>query len=233
VDDRLKRRLIGAAVLVSLAVIFVPMLVEEDPVPAPPVQGTNIPPRPDLTFKSQILKEEVSVPTDAAQPESPQTPPPLADEPPPVEEPKPLEDAKPVEEARPAVTASRPKATDSVDKDREKPKEKPALLPAPVAKATPPPVPAPAPAVKATPPPKISHWVVQVGNYPTREKAAAVASALKGRGLDAFVENLGGQSPAFRVAVGPEEERRQADALLPKVRSAAPGDAKPFVRPWP
>jgi DedD protein len=225
VDDRLKRRLIGAAVLVSLAVIFVPMLVEEDSVPAPPVQGTNIPPREDLTFKSQILKEEVTVPTDAPQPEPQEPPPPLAAEVPPVDEPRPIEEAKPV------VASPRSKAPEPADKDREKPKEKPA--PAPAVKATPTPAPAPAKPPEAKPVVEASHWVVQVGNYTTREKAAAVASALKSQGLDAFVENLGGKKPTFRVAVGPEEDRRQADALLPKVRSAAPGGEKPSVRPWP
>ena len=216
--------------LVSLAVIFVPMLVEEDPVPAPSVQGTNIPPREDATFRSQILKEEVTVPTDAPQPEPQEPPPPVAAEVPPVEEPRPVEEAKPV------VAVPRSKAPEPVDKDREKPKEKP--VPAPAVKATPPSAPPLATAPEAKPPEakpvvKTSHWVVQVGNYATREKAAAVASALKGQGLEAFVENLGGKTPTFRVAVGPEEDRRQADALLPKVRSAAPGGAKPAVRPWP
>ena len=67
-DDRLKRRLIGAAVLASLAVIFVPMLVEEEPVPVPGSGPGGIPPREDLTFRSQVLKDEITVPTDAPPP---------------------------------------------------------------------------------------------------------------------------------------------------------------------
>ncbi len=224
-DDKLKRRLIGAAVLVSLAVIFVPMLVEEDPVPAPPVQGTNIPPREETTFKSQFLKEEIAVPTDAPPPEPPlePAPPTVVDAPPP--------------EAPPPIAPPRPKAQETAD--REKPKEKP--TPPPVAKATPPP-PAKAPEPKAAEPKapepkpapalKPSHWVVQVGNYATREKANSVAGALKAKGLDAFVESVG-QPPTYRVAVGPEEQRRQADALVPKVRAAASGEERPIVRPWP
>jgi DedD protein len=214
VDDKLKRRLIGAAVLVSLAVIFVPMLVEEEPVPAPPVQGTNIPPREETTFKSQFLKEEVAVPTDAPQPEPPLEPaPPAVVEAPPPEEP-------------PLIAPPRPRAPETAEK--EKPKEKPA--PQPV-KA---PEPKPAEPKPAEPKPalKPSHWVVQVGNYGTREKANSVAGALKARGLDAFVESVG-QPPTYRVAVGPEEQRKQADALVPKVRAAASGDEKPIVRPWP
>jgi DedD protein len=222
VDDKLKRRLIGAAVLVSLAIIFVPMMVEEEPIPAPPVQGTNIPPREDLTFKSQILKEEVTVPTDAPPPE-PATEPavPLVVEPPASQEPA----------APPVAVAPQGKALEGTDKDRAKDREKDKAAAQPGkaagAAATPPKAPP-----EQKPAAKPTHWIVQVGNYATREKAAGVAGALKAKGLEAFVESIG-QPPTHRVAVGPEEERRQADALLPKVRAAAPSDEKPFVRPWP
>ena len=57
-DDGLKKRLIGAAVLASLAVIFVPMLFEEPPSRPPP-----LPPFPEQPpvqdFASEMLREEV------------------------------------------------------------------------------------------------------------------------------------------------------------------------------
>lgn len=57
-DERLKKRLIGAAVLASLAVIFVPMLFEEPP-PEPP----SLPPLPakppERDFASEMLREEI------------------------------------------------------------------------------------------------------------------------------------------------------------------------------
>jgi DedD protein len=57
VEEPLKRRLVGAFVLVSLAVIFLPMLLE-DPGPEPQLQGSNIPPLPprlrDPGFQSSI-----------------------------------------------------------------------------------------------------------------------------------------------------------------------------------
>lgn len=57
-EEPLKRRLVGAAVLASLAVIFVPMLVEERP--APPPEMPKIPPRPEaIPFASQQLSREV------------------------------------------------------------------------------------------------------------------------------------------------------------------------------
>jgi len=57
-EDRLKRRLVGATVLVSLAVIFLPMLVEEPQVPEQTLETTNIPPKPkDLEedFQSSVV----------------------------------------------------------------------------------------------------------------------------------------------------------------------------------
>ncbi len=57
-EERLKRRLIGATVLVSLVVIFVPMLLEQGPVVSPTIDETNIPPRPEGDFSSRVLPVE-------------------------------------------------------------------------------------------------------------------------------------------------------------------------------
>jgi DedD protein len=76
-DEGLKKRLIGAAVLASLAVIFVPMLFEE-----PPPQPPELPPLPERPperdFASEMLREEVPaitplVPPSASAP-SPEAP---------------------------------------------------------------------------------------------------------------------------------------------------------------
>jgi len=57
-EEGLKKRLIGAAVLAALAVIFVPMLFEEPP-PAEP-ELVPLPPRPPVNdFASEMLREEV------------------------------------------------------------------------------------------------------------------------------------------------------------------------------
>ena len=57
-DEGLKKRLIGAAVLASLAVIFVPMLFEEPP-PQPP-QLPPLPERPpERDFATEMLREEI------------------------------------------------------------------------------------------------------------------------------------------------------------------------------
>ncbi len=56
-DERLKRRLVGAVVLVSLAVIFLPMLLEERQGRDVRIEASNIPVKPPLDeeYQSKIL----------------------------------------------------------------------------------------------------------------------------------------------------------------------------------
>lgn len=64
-DEGLKKRLIGAAVLASLAVIFVPMLFEEPPSQPPPLPP--LPKQPPVSdFASEMLREEVPAVTPLA-----------------------------------------------------------------------------------------------------------------------------------------------------------------------
>lgn len=64
-DDGLKKRLIGAAVLASLAVIFVPMLFEEPPTAPPSLPPLPSPP-PQRDFASDMLRDEVPAVTPLA-----------------------------------------------------------------------------------------------------------------------------------------------------------------------
>ena len=86
-DEGLKRRLIGAAVLASLAVIFVPMLFEEPPVEPPPLPPLPSKP-PTNDFASDMLREEVP----AVTPLAPSVPPPFVE---PVPSPVPQRPAPP------------------------------------------------------------------------------------------------------------------------------------------
>ena len=54
-ERRLKERLIGAAVLVLLAVIFIPMLLNDTAEYNSEITGTNIPSRPEEEFSSRIV----------------------------------------------------------------------------------------------------------------------------------------------------------------------------------
>ncbi len=57
-DEGLKKRLIGATVLVSLVVIFVPMLLEEEPVVSTELEDNVIPHNPGGDFSSKVLPLE-------------------------------------------------------------------------------------------------------------------------------------------------------------------------------
>jgi DedD protein len=101
VDEGLKKRLIGATVLVSLVVIFVPMLLEKGPVVSTTIDESNIPPPPEVDFSSQVMPLEEPVPEAAETP-------PVADTAPlgTIERSEPAAETpapKPAEEAAPAA----------------------------------------------------------------------------------------------------------------------------------
>ena len=54
-ERRLKERLIGAAVLVMLGVIFIPMILDDSSETDITITETNIPRRPDDNFSSRIV----------------------------------------------------------------------------------------------------------------------------------------------------------------------------------
>ena len=54
-EQGLKERLVGAAVLVIMAVIFIPMLLGGSPESDEPITETNIPQRPDDKSSSRIV----------------------------------------------------------------------------------------------------------------------------------------------------------------------------------
>ncbi len=50
-NEQIKQRLVGAVVLVSLAVIFIPMLLDGGDDSSMPRYGSNIPPQPEFNFE--------------------------------------------------------------------------------------------------------------------------------------------------------------------------------------
>lgn len=50
-----KERLVGAAVIVMLAVIFIPMVLDDSVQPEGGISGTNIPPQPEDRFSSRVV----------------------------------------------------------------------------------------------------------------------------------------------------------------------------------
>lgn len=193
-DERLKQRLVGAVVLVALAVIFIPMLLEGPRDMGP--SGSNLPPPPPESL------DEGSI-------EPLELPPPILPE---DETPAPPEPAPAVETPPPAGgPASAPEPAPAGK--------------APVPAATPEPAAPPVAAEPSTPPvePALSGWVVQVGSFGREANALALRDKLRAKGYTAFVEKARtDKGLVFRVRVGPELERENAERL----RERLAGDFK-------
>jgi DedD protein len=203
-DQGLKERLIGAAVLVALGVWLIPWVLDgkKEQVELDSSGSALRLPTPDepLPVRSQTLSLE--------QPE------PFASEPTPAESPP------------TAVAQSAPEVSDA------KPEALAADEPV-VARADPPPAPVPSAAERpaATPPPKPAamppaapvapvartaakgDWVVQLGSFGEEANAKRLAQRVNAFGYKPDVSNHRSSGRAmYRVRVGPYAARAQADA---------------------
>ncbi|HET7840157.1 MAG TPA: SPOR domain-containing protein [Terriglobia bacterium] len=108
------------------------------------------------------------------------------------------------------------------------------IAPAPVRQAGPPKPreTAPAPARRAAPPEATGgRYVLQVAASSNRLDADAVARALKGRGLPAFVvtpQQAGVNDGLYRVQIGPYPSREAAEAMKPRLERE--GFKNPFIK---
>jgi DedD protein len=190
VDAQLKRRLVGAVVLVSLAVIFLPMMLQGRDAQEARIEQTNIPPKPS---RVQAFKSSVMPVAD----DEPLIPP--LDDPPPALVPI----AAPVAPAMPAreSAAAAPSAV-SV-----KPPRQLAAEPEPETTAVP------------EPKVGIAAWVVQVVSLSNRDNAERLIADLRKNDFPAFMESISIKGKTlFRVRVGPEIDRQRADAMAEKIQ---------------
>lgn len=195
-EQQLKQRLVGAVVLVSLAVIFIPIILEGPGDEWSP-RNQNIPQPPPMDFRSHA---------ELALPEAEET---HADE--------------PVAEA-PVPVAVPPAAA---VEEPEPPPPAPAVKPAmPEPPAAPPP---PAPVVSAPPresPPAATSladgWYAQVGSFSQQANADGLRARLAKAGFAAHLQTTStGKGSSYRVLVGPERTRPDAEKLLQKLVSKA------------
>ncbi|MEN5089210.1 SPOR domain-containing protein [Pseudomonas protegens] len=191
-DKVYKQRMVGALVLVALAVIFLPMLFSrEDEQRHVTVEA---PPAPQASAMPQVQVEPVVVP-------EPQV---LPQESVPVEEPvvQQVAPSMPIAPSTPAVAPAPVVAS------------KPAPKPAPV------PAPAPAQPIVATKPDTSQSrvdanglsisWSVQLASLSSRESAENLQKTLRSQGYNAYIRSAEGKN---RVFVGPLIERAEADRL--------------------
>ncbi|HEC20734.1 MAG TPA: sporulation protein [Gammaproteobacteria bacterium] len=204
-DNQLKQRLVGAVVLVALAVIFIPMLLPGEG-ELGGIRGSNIPAEPDFRF-----------PPVPAAPEAP---------PAPVAAKVPVGDHEPV--ALPA------KKTESHSQPAAKPSPKPAKkTPAKMAKKSAPKTVTKAPAkTTSSTTDAAGAWVVQVGSFAARNNARALRDKLRKQGYASFVESISGKAGrVYRVRVGPELSKSAAETL--RQRLAKEAGLKGLVQAYP
>lgn len=183
-DEQLKRRLVGATVLISLAIIFLPMLFgKKDELPSSAPQAVPAPPQ--RQFDSSLLTAEMVAP----QPIQREAPAPLVE---------PLVDEPPVSVEPPPpglvlVPTTVPETPSTPAVETEKPRV------------------------------GLSAWVVQVGSFSSQENALKLVAKLREARFDTMDPervDLKGKVH-YRVRVGPEAARENAEKLLPKINQVS------------
>ncbi len=190
----LKQRLIGAAVLIALAVIFLPMFLDGAGRREQLQMEMKIPPEPKFSFKY----EEPPAPEPVTHRPKATPPPALAEVP---------REVAPSKGERPGGGAPGPGGS--------KARPAPVVAPAPVGRGSGSQGTRAKPAREAV---KRTTWVVQAGSFVREANAKALHRRLARDGFAAFVETYRGtgKAPAYRVKLGPVDSRAKASAL--KVR---------------
>ncbi|MGE8465830.1 MAG: SPOR domain-containing protein [Pseudomonas putida] len=195
-DKGMKQRMVGALVLVALAVIFLPMLfTREDEMRQVQVEAPQAPAMPTLP---EVQVEPVAVPEPQVIPEEPQQPPVVIDE-----------------STAPASTPSQP----ITPSPQTQPQAAKSPAPAPAAKVETKPAAAPTPAVAAAKPVAPSKidvnglpvsWSIQLASLSNRAGAESLQQTLRSQGYNAYIRSAGGMN---RVYVGPLIERAEAERV--------------------
>lgn len=198
-DDSLKARLIGAAILVALAVLLIPELLSgRKPASAGASEDAN-----GRATRTVVIDLTGATPGQVAA--APSGPGP--GEPSQTLLPTPKPETVPAAEQAPETVA------EAAPPER---KPEPVVQQAPTpAPATPPPAAEPKPTKAAG----RGGWVVQVGAFGASGTAARLVAELKGAGYPAFVSPISkGGKTLHRVRVGPVAERAEADTLAGRLK---------------
>jgi DedD protein len=212
-DQGLKERLVGAAVLIAIAVWLIPWVLDGPEAPVEATGGSLQLPAAEepMPMRTQTLRlggaAETETETDAAPPATAAAPP-VEEEPVAVVPPLPAEDrSDPVE--TPIVTAA-----------RTEPAPAPAAATSPPPAAVTPPKPTPAPAATGD-------WTVQLGSFGDEANARRLAQRTSTFGYKAEVSSYrSGNRTLYRVRVGPAKTRAEADATASALKAHGINDAR-------
>ncbi|HET6654617.1 MAG TPA: SPOR domain-containing protein [Gammaproteobacteria bacterium] len=211
----MKERLIGACILVALAVIFIPMFFDE-PAPAGMVtQDVNLPASATAVSAFQMSLTRNTPP----EPISPLV----------------AAGAAPAEARSGRIDRTTEPATRTVNLAVR-------ATPEPTtAKVVPVKLPAAEPSQAQAGPAAdaeshtiahLSGWFVQAGSFANRDNAARLTRRLKDKDFNAFMvrASSGGQT-VYRVRIGPLDARRDAEKLAPAVAAASGGPTEVVASP--
>lgn len=192
-ETTLKQRLIGAAVIIALAVIFVPMILDGSGREESVALNMEVPPEPTFTFESELP------------------------------DPKQLDELSSIEQSNDAQTpeeqstdnsSSQPSDLDQAPQEdfrqtTDDPAEKQVASTAQVVEAT---------ENHIETNPALSAWAVQVAAFGEKDKAIALQEKLLASKISAFTEQFGkGNKIVYRVKIGPELKRENAEKLRDKI----------------
>ena len=187
-EHKLKQSLVGAIVLVSLAVIFIPIILEgPDDEWSPRSHGMPEPPRMDYGVDMELALPPVG-----------------AGETPETGEDEEAESGEPVEVEEPvAAVAITPPVAQTTEPEK--------ATPTPAQPAPPPAVPERKTGSPGTPPPG---WYIQVGSFSQRMNAEGLRDRLKTAGHTTQLQTINiGKARVYRVLVGPADSRASAEQL--------------------
>lgn len=215
-EEGAKRRLVGAAVMVLLLVIFLPMFLEEEAESPVPDRDMSIPTRPkfDQGYEASVTDgpdepatSRVSEPQGSDPGTLPQelAPPPIFEAPAAVE----TESEAAPEPEPPVLVREKPPAPESKAAPERPvaPKQPPAPKPPPAQRD---------PAVAST----LSTWVIQVASVRDPSRAQALQQELRGKGFPAFIEQADvKQNLWHRIRVGPEADRRRIESMAASIKA--------------
>jgi len=187
-EQKLKERLVGATVLVAVAVIFIPIIFTDSP-ETEVILGSNIPEKPESNFNSRIIPVIESDDNSLLTPIDPEN----------VESGKSQNNDAIVEQK---VVAEKVISANDNNAGKQAIEQKETTTGV---------------EVKATV--GLSAWIVQLGSFTDEDNAQSLNTKLRQAGYPSFVEPIkkDGRN-SYRVRVGPEIKRSEADMLLKKLK---------------
>jgi len=229
-DRRVKERLIGASILVAIAVLVVPELLSgprtTGPVPLSLPAGA---PEPIRTVTVDLATSKTSPPSATPESSAPGAAPPSPGG---AGATPPLETAAPFPKSSSAASVAAPATQAATTTSATPATPAPTSATAPTATQAAPSAAQSASAALA-PAPAASHgWAVQLGSFASLVNAEKLLGQLKAQGYLAYVSSTGvGTSERYRVRVGPLSDRETAAHTAAKLKDA--GHSATLVPPAP